>query len=206
MVEYWNLTLFIAGILSICSSVFFVLVMRAIHRHDNHLKLVMKTLYLNTKGIKTIGGKTDVLIVEQQKSFDNQRKSFDHHRVLVNSLTRQLKHIEAALFNGGHIDPSGGNHGDIQSVSTNNAAPQGGVEQLFSQSPEQRQNARKQAGNIAREKGVILLKSLFEEKEARSSIVSGNQQKAAELSTIFSNQVTARNSEMNNNTRRVSNG
>ncbi|MCP4073336.1 MAG: hypothetical protein GY742_16600 [Hyphomicrobiales bacterium] len=166
----------------------------------------MKTLYINTKGIKNISEKVDLMILEHQKSYDNQRKSFDHHRVLVSSLNRQLKHIETALFNGDNVDPSGERQGDIRLASINPEATQGSIEQRFSKSVEHAETVRLQAGNIAREKGVVLLKSLFEEKKIRSSVALGNQQKAAELGAIFAKQATARNPEMTENTRSVSNG
>ncbi len=202
----WNIILFAAGILLVCYGVAVFLVAQAIRKQDAHLKLVMKTLYLNTKGIKNIDEKAALMILEQQKSYDNQRKSFDHHRVLISSLNRQLKHIETALLNGDNVDFSGGSQGDIRLASINPEAPQGSVEQRFSKSVEHTETARLQAGNIAREKGVVLLKSLFEEKKIRSSDALGNQQKAVELSTIFARQETARNSKMTENTRSVSNG
>ncbi len=161
----WNIILFAAGILLACCGVVVFLVTQAIRRQDARLKLVMKTLYLNTKGIKNISEKADLMILEQQNSYDNQRKSFDHHRVLVSSLNRQLKHIETALFNGDNVDPSGGSQGDTRLASINPEAPQGSIEQRFSKSVVQTETARLQAGNIAREKGVVLLKSLFEEKK-----------------------------------------
>ena len=84
-------TVFIAGM-------FTFIALRKIRKQDAQLKLIMKTLYFNNKGIGKIGEKADLFLLEQQKSAARQQKSFDHHRVLVSSLNRQIKSLEVALF------------------------------------------------------------------------------------------------------------
>ena len=204
MVENLKIALFVVGGVSAGSGLIVFLLMRFIRRQDERLKLIMKTLYLNTKGIKSVGEKTEMIFQEQQNGFDSQRKSFDHHRVLVSSLNRQLKHIEAALFNDDNLDPSGGSQVNHHVAQINSQDT--GRSSMFPGSVNAHQDGEVQVESNARRQGVTLLKSLFEEKRVRTSEAVGNQQKAAKLSAIFADQVPSEDLHMNDEPRRAFNG
>ncbi len=172
MLENMKIAIIIAGVLLVGLSMIVFLLSRFLRRQDERVKLIMKTLYLNTKGIKTIGEKTEMIFLEQQSGFDSQRKSFDHQRVLVSSLNRQLKHIEAALFSDGNLDPTGGVQANLQNprVSTENA--NGISSSMISGNTKTPHNDEMTSDNTARRKGVILLKSLLQEKRMQPSEAS----------------------------------
>ena len=172
MFENLSIAMLIVGILSVVSGSFIFLLLRYFRRQEDRLKLIMKTLYLNTKGIKTVTDKTDMIFLEQQNCFDSQRKSFDHHRVLVSSLNRQLKHIEAALYNGAAIDPTGGNQIDPQQAQIPTEAADENPVVVSPGSVEVHHNGGMRSKDSARRKGVTLLKSLLEEKRKQSSDAS----------------------------------
>ena len=206
MIEYINIALLIVGVVSVGTGITIFFLLRFIRRQDERLKLIMKTLYLNTKGVKSVGEKTDQILEEQLHGIDYPRKSFDHNRVLVSSLNRQLKHIELALYNSGHIDQPAGTdvnpHGAQQSSSKDNvisASSHPSGENIH-------QNANHQTEKVAHENGITLLKSLFEEKRLRKNHNLGNQQKAAKLSSIFAKQEPAENQQMSEEPRRAFNG
>ncbi len=167
MLENMKIAIIVAGVLSVGLSLIVFLLLQFLRRQDERVKLIMKTLYLNTKGIKTIGEKAEMIFLEQQNGFDSQRKSFDHQRVLVSSLNRQLKHIEAALFSDGNLDPTGGGQVNLQNprVPTENVI--GISSSMISGNTKTPHNGEMMSDDIARRKGVILLKSLLQEKRMR---------------------------------------
>ena len=201
MLENLKIAMLIVGVLSVGSGLIVFLLLRYLRRQEERLKLIMKTLYLNTKGIKTVGEKTEMIFLEQQNGFDSQRKSFDHQRVLVSSLNRQLKHIEAALFSGGNLDPTGVDQVKPQYTQVPPAVADGSSSSLSSGSAKALQNGGMMLKNTARRKGVTLLKSLLEEKRMQTSEALGDQQKAEKLTAIFE-----KNFQINDEPRRAANG
>ena len=67
MLENMKIVVIFAAVLSVGLGLIVFLLLRFLRRQDERVKLIMKTLYLNTKGIKTIGEKTEMIFSRTTK-------------------------------------------------------------------------------------------------------------------------------------------
>ena len=71
-----------------------VYALRQFGKLNRRMSLVIKALYRVTKDQRSHDGKLDRITNIGHLAFEFQRKTFDHHRIMVSSLKNQVRNIE----------------------------------------------------------------------------------------------------------------
>ena len=86
-------------------------------RHNQ--RLVLKLLKINLEYLKSITQNNNSVITEQQQGLLFQKKSFDHHRVLISSMIKQVNGLQCLITKKGTIDGSDSNEISSNSIHHN---------------------------------------------------------------------------------------
>ena len=186
------------------------------------MKLILRTLYHNSRDLRSGVSKIDALASDSKKAATEQRKSFDHQRVLISSLNRQINKLDAMLVGE---DNSGGTPGNTNSpvvdpdrtasitkLQANNRGHAPGKIPIAHLLEGLNLNDKSPSG------GAVLLEKLFAERSTRKVRVhtegpvpeqTGSYENVTRLEALsrqFHDEVQAVTTEANLEDRRISNG
>ncbi len=75
----------------------------------NNQRLVLKLLNVNLEYLKSIAKNSNSVITVQQQGLLFQKKSFDHHRVLISSMIKQVNGLQCLITKKDTIGEPGSN-------------------------------------------------------------------------------------------------
>ena len=75
----------------------------------NNQRLVLKLININLEYLKSIAKNNSSVITAQQQGLLFQKKSFDHHRVLISSMIKQINGLQCLITQKDTIDGSDSN-------------------------------------------------------------------------------------------------
>ena len=153
----------------------------------NQITLSLKSQHMSVRELRSLGYKVERISNITQESIDEQRKSFEHQRVLMNSLGRQLKLLDAMAMSS----PKSNKH--VAENKIKRSKPVKIEKEKTAPAPE----AQSQAS---------LLTQLFQSKNNASTFNEAEPQKIQRLSDLFAQGEFGQTGAVNVEERRVSNG
>ena len=178
------LSIFLSGFCAVTLIAFGYYAFNAIKAMRNQITLSLKSQHLSVRELRSMNYKVDRISSTAQETLDEQRKSFEHQRVLMSSLNRQLKTLDSmALSSQRKNTPATKTSAQKTQVEPKKATPV----------PE----AQSQAS---------LLTQLFQSENGASKFKEAGSQKIQRLSDLFANGNIGQSDAVNVEERRVSNG
>ncbi len=200
----------LVGLVTIVVGVFTYFVIRLLKTIDNRILLALKVMSHNLKTLKSYGGRLNSIKSDSQKIISYQSKAFDYQNVLINSLNRQLRNLDAILSDSKQLAHSGNKSTFLESSPSSRNPALGGSRQIKPHTkiqqgiPSRLEETANRNSSV--KNSVTLLNQLLVEKRTLSVKNRNEDDKIAKLSTIFRQADPGDIDNLGSTARRVSNG
>jgi len=208
--SFWLGAFLFTGLIAIVLGVSAYLLIGLLKTINERVELSLKIMGHNLKTLKYFGRGLNELKLDSKKIISSQSKAFDYQNVLINSLNRQLRNLDAILSDGKQLAQSGGKPAFVQNKSTTQKLAPAKNNPSLSPVKFQNSNLQKQeeVGRpvTATNNSVILLDKLLAVKRGSADKQPKGSDKIAKLASIFEQSKSGYIGEQNLTERKVSNG
>ncbi len=208
--SFWLGAILFTGLITIALGITAYWLIGLLRTINERVELSLKIMGHNLKTLKYYGRGLNELKLDSKKIISSQSKAFDYQNVLINSLNRQLRNLDAILSDGKQLAQSGSKPAFVQNKNIGQNSTQAKNSRLLSPVKFQNSNLQKQE-EITRpdpvtNNSVILLDQLLAVKRGAAGNRPKGSEKIAKLSSIFEQSNSGYFSDQNMTERKVSNG
>ncbi len=184
ILTFWPIIVSLAGLAVLAFGALFFAIVRPIRKLEGKAMIMLKATDQSIHVFRALGKKIDHVASENQKMFNYHNKAFNHQNVLISSLNRQIKNLDAMLSDGGIIEGQSNASPTLGGPGSSATLP--GPRMLREPQTKSSDSRAISTGTHSNPRNsTVLLNQLLLEKRARLVNHPGGSGKIAKLSTIF---------------------